>query len=124
MVEKSDKLVANLEENMGFVLDFEKTLAELDPEFLAAFAEMKRVLLDRDRALSRKTKALIHVALSAARRAPGLKTHTARAMRLGATRDEIIEAIEVSFFTFGGPAARYGTETLMELLKEASDTKI
>jgi len=117
-MKKKNSLVDELHKDMGFVMPFEAALAELDPEFLGAFATMKRVLLDREGALSRKTKALIHVSLSAARKAPGLKTHSERAMRLGATREELIEAVEIATFTFGGPAVRYGIETLLELFKE------
>ena len=123
MATESGKLVKELEEHMGFVLPFEKFMAEADPEFLRGFANMKNILLDRDGALPKKTKALIHVALSAARKAPGIKSHTDRAMRLGATKEEIIEAIELSTFTFGGPAIRYGIESLIELIEEKEQQK-
>ena len=123
MATDSEKLVNELQEHMGFVLPFEATLAEADPEFFAGFSQMKKILLDREGALPIKTKALIHIALSAARRATGIKSHISRAMRLGATKEEIIEAMELSTFTFGAPAIKYGIESLNALMKEQDQAK-
>jgi AhpD family alkylhydroperoxidase len=118
MATDSGKLVKELQAHMGFVLPFEATLAEEDPEFLAVFSQMKKILMEREGALPRKTKALIHIALSAARRATGIKSHISRAMRLGATKQEILEAMELSTFTFGAPAIKYGVESLIAVLQE------
>ncbi len=67
----------------------------------------------RDGALSHKTKELMALALGIALRCEGcVVLHTRACVRLGATREEILETIGVAVEMGGGPATIYGAEAL------------
>jgi 4-carboxymuconolactone decarboxylase len=95
-------------------------IAELDPEY---FEKLKGLYVDgtfgRDGALPRKTKELIMVGITCALSRPrGVRLHSERAMALGATPKEVLEAIEVAAIPGGMPGLWLGVETLQEVLKE------
>jgi alkylhydroperoxidase/carboxymuconolactone decarboxylase family protein YurZ len=95
-------------------------IAELDPEY---FAKLKGLYVDgtfgRDGALPRKTKELIMVGITCALSRPrGVRLHSERALALGATPREVLEAVEVAAIPGGMPGLWLGVETLQEILKE------
>jgi 4-carboxymuconolactone decarboxylase len=94
-------------------------IAELDPEY---FEKLKGFYVDgtfgREGALPRKTKELIMVGITCALNRPrGVKLHSERAMALGATPREVLEAVEVAAIPGGLPGLWLGVETLQEILK-------
>ena len=94
-------------------------LAKLDPEY---FEHLKGFYLDgtfgREGALPRKTKELIMVGITCALNRPrGVKVHSERALSLGATPKEVLEAIEVAAIPGGLPGLWLGLETLQEILQ-------
>ncbi|HEX6007811.1 MAG TPA: carboxymuconolactone decarboxylase family protein [Burkholderiales bacterium] len=102
-----------------------EVIARLDPEY---FEKLKGLYVDgtfgRDGALSRKTKELIMVGITCALRAPrGVRIHSQRALSLGATSQEVLEAMEVAAIPGGMPGLWLGVETLQELLEPRSDGK-
>lgn len=95
-------------------------IANLDPEY---FEKLKGLYVDatfgRDGALPRKTKELIMVGITCALRAQrGIRLHSERALKLGATPREVLEAIEVAAIPGGMPGLWFGVETLQAILKE------
>ena len=95
-------------------------IAELDPEY---FEKLKGLYVDgtfgREGALPRKTKELIMVGITCAlSRARGVRLHSERALALGATPREILEAVEVAAIPGGMPGLWLGVETLQDILKE------
>jgi AhpD family alkylhydroperoxidase len=63
----------------------------------------------RDGALSARTKELIMVGISVALRCENcIAKHVSEALRLGATREEILEAVGTAILMSGGPGAAYG----------------
>jgi alkylhydroperoxidase/carboxymuconolactone decarboxylase family protein YurZ len=95
-------------------------IAELDPEY---FAKLKGLYVDgtfgRDGALPRKTKELIMVGITCALSRPrGVRLHSERALALGATPREVLEAVEVAAIPGGMPGLWLGVETLQEILTE------
>lgn len=73
-------------------------IAELDPDY---FEKLKGLYVDgtfgREGALPRKTKELIMVGITCAlSRARGVKLHCERALALGASPREVLEAVEVA----------------------------
>jgi 4-carboxymuconolactone decarboxylase len=73
----------------------------------------------REGALPRKTKELIMVAITCALSRPrGVRLHSERALALGATPREVLEAVEVAAIPGGMPGLWLGVETLHEVLKE------
>jgi 4-carboxymuconolactone decarboxylase len=94
-------------------------IAKLDPEY---FEKLKGIYVDgtfgREGVLPRKTKELIMVGITCALNRPrGVKLHTERALTLGASPREILEAIEVAAIPGGMPGLWLGVETLDEILK-------
>lgn len=94
-------------------------IAKLDPEY---FEKLKGLYVDgtfgREGALPRKTKELIMVGITCALgRARGVLLHSQRALTLGATPREVLEAIEVAAIPGGMPGLWLGVETLEEVLK-------
>jgi alkylhydroperoxidase/carboxymuconolactone decarboxylase family protein YurZ len=99
-----------------------EVIAQLDPEY---FEKLKGLYVDgtfgRDGALTRKTKELIMVGITCAMRAPrGVRIHSERALSLGATAQEVLEAMEVAAIPGGMPGLWLGVETLQELLETRS----
>jgi len=95
-------------------------IAELDPEY---FEKLKGLYVDgtfgREGVLPRKTKELIMVGITCAlSRARGVRLHSERALALGATPREILEAVEVAAIPGGMPGLWLGVETLQDILKE------
>src|SRR3990170_4692380 len=94
-------------------------IAKLDPEY---FEKLKGIYVDgtfgREGALPRKTKALIMVGITCALNRPrGVKLHSERALTLGATPREVLEAVEVAAIPGGMPGLWLGVETLQEILQ-------
>jgi 4-carboxymuconolactone decarboxylase len=94
-------------------------IAKLDPEY---FEKLKGLYVDgtfgREGALPRKTKELIMVGITCALNRPrGVRLHSERALHLGASPREVLEAIEVAAIPGGMPGLWLGVETLQEILK-------
>ena len=94
-------------------------IAKIDPEYLE---QLKGIYVDgtfgREGALPRKTKELIMVGITCALNRPrGVKLHSERALILGATPREVLEAVEVAAIPGGMPGLWLGVETLQEILK-------
>ena len=96
-----------------------EVIAKLDPEY---FEKLKGLYVDatfgRDGALPRKTKELIMVGIACAIRAQrGIRIHSERALTLGASPREVLEAMEVAAIPGGMPGLWFGVETLQEILE-------
>ncbi|TAL82125.1 MAG: carboxymuconolactone decarboxylase family protein [Candidimonas sp.] len=73
-------------------------LIELDPEFLERFLAF-RAVPQRKGPLEQKYKELIFIAINAATthlHGPGVRRHIQNALRAGATKEEILEVIELT----------------------------
>jgi 4-carboxymuconolactone decarboxylase len=96
-----------------------EAIAKLDPEY---FEKLKGLYVDgtfgRDGVLPRKTKELIMIGITCALNRPrGVRLHSERALTLGATPREVLEAVEVAAIPGGMPGLWLGVETLQEILK-------
>ena len=94
-------------------------VAKLDPEY---FEKLKGLYVDgtfgREGALTRKTKELIMVGITCALRVQrGIRIHSERALTLGATPQEVVEAMEVAAIPGGMPGLWLGVETLQSILE-------
>lgn len=108
---------AMCDEMGGFAPDTLKSIKELNPEFLENLHVMDKFMTE-DRALDRKTKRLIALACVAVRMCDGCIYPQAKvAKNYGATKEEILEAIQVAVLTGGVPcwsAAKKGIAELFE----------
>src|SRR3989337_3579277 len=94
-------------------------IAKLDPEY---FEKLKGLYVDgtfgREGTLPRKTKELIMVGITCALRLQrGVRIHSERALTLGASPREVLEAMEVAAIPGGMPGLWLGVETLQDILK-------
>ena len=94
-------------------------IAKLDPEY---FEKLKGLYVDgtfgREGALPRKTKELIMIGITCAlNRSRGVRLHCERALALGASPREVLEAVEVAAIPGGMPGLWLGVETLQDILK-------
>jgi len=94
-------------------------IAQMDPEY---FDKLKGIYVDatfgRDGALPRKTKELIMVGICCALLRPrGIRLHSERALTLGATPKEVMEAMETAAIPGGMPGLWAGVETLQDILQ-------
>lgn len=105
---------------MGAVNHAYELIARLDPEYAK---HLKGLFVDgtfaREGALERKTKELIMVGITCALNRPrGVRLHIERALKLGATPREVLEAVEVAAIPGGMPGLWMGSETLQEVLEK------
>jgi 4-carboxymuconolactone decarboxylase len=96
-----------------------EVIARLDPEY---FEKLKGLYVDgtfgREGALPQRTKELIMVGICCALLRPrGIRVHSERALKLGASPKEVLEAMEVAAIPGGMPGLWAGVETLQEILK-------
>jgi alkylhydroperoxidase/carboxymuconolactone decarboxylase family protein YurZ len=92
-----------------------KIFEKLDSE-LFKLLESNRAFTFEDGALSRKSKLLIALALDAAKgTASGVKSLTQLAMQVGASIEEIIEALRVAYFVSGVGCIYTAAEVFREL---------
>lgn len=106
--------------SMGVVNKAYEIVARLDPEYAN---HLKGIYVDatfgRQGALPRKTKELIMVGITCALNRPrGVRLHSERALKLGATPREVLEAVEVAAIPGGMPGLWLGAETLHAILEE------
>lgn len=107
------KTLQDFNEGMG-------KLARAIPKVIKGFHEMHGAVVN-DGALSAKEKELISVGIAVSARCHYCITlHINKALELGATREEIAEAIGVAILMGGGPAMTYATEA-MNILEQLAN---
>jgi len=126
--EKTEKRIQNLKEAMkkerGYVLPEWAYIAEKDVDFMEAYNNLYEKGLKDGKALPAKTRELIAIALLAYR---GLNNavyeHAKRALRLGATKQELLEAIETTIVPGGAPTFSVGLQALVRIEEEEKKGK-
>ena len=113
----AEELVRHIQEHRGYVYPYQEFLAKEDPEFLEAQYRMYEIIR-RPRALPQQYKELLFVIVSVAKlHEPGMRTHITKALKLGATKEELIETMEVADVLCGGHSKVSGFRVLMEVLE-------
>lgn len=96
--------------------DISTSLAKLRaeaPEMMKGFGDLA-VAATKDGALDKKTKELIALALGVAARCDGcLGFHTQALIKLGATKQEIVETLGMATYMGGGPSLMYAADALI-----------
>ena len=89
-----------------------KTLRKDIPDTMAAFSTMAQAA-SRDGALDKKTKELIALALGVAAHCDGcIGFHSEALIRLGASRQEVEEALGMAVYMGGGPSLMYAADAM------------
>jgi AhpD family alkylhydroperoxidase len=95
-----------------------KALAAQIPKVMTALSGLHSEVV-KDGALSAKTKELMMVAIAVSLRCEYcLWKHVPEAVKLGATREEILEAVSTAIVMAGGPAVAYGSVVVLRILDE------
>lgn len=95
-----------------------KVMATQLPGVMNAFSELQSEVF-KDGALSARTQAIMMVGISVALRCEYcISKQVSEAVRLGATRGEIMEAVSTAILMAGGPAIAYGSAVVLKNLDE------
>jgi 4-carboxymuconolactone decarboxylase len=96
MENQKEKLLEEIKQKRGYVLDFHKLLAEEDPEFLRCYETMIDGSYAKHGVLGKKIKEFILIAVLTALRADNkhISVHIKQAVEAGATKTEVLEILE------------------------------
>jgi len=117
---KKEKRIQNLIETMkkerGYLPAQWAYLAERDVDFMEAYNSLYNRGLTDGTALPAKTRELIAIAILAYRGlTDAVYDHCKRALKLGATEEELLEAIETMIIPGGAPTFATGLQALMRI---------
>lgn len=118
------KLLAAMEKERGYVSLAKNYVATVDPDFMEAYNNLYNNGLRSGKALLVKYRELAAIAILAYRtRDNGVYEHMKRALRHGATHQELLEAIETTIIPGGGPTFDSGIRALMRIMEEEKAQK-
>ncbi|MDD1676470.1 MAG: carboxymuconolactone decarboxylase family protein [Methanomicrobiales archaeon] len=113
----ADKEQNALEEKIGKIPKFFRGLQVSGPEMYDTVMKLDQTIW-ADGAISKQTKKLIAIAIAAALRDQhAVHAQLAGAAKLGVTKEEVEEALRVTFLLSGMPAYVYGKAALDEIMK-------
>jgi alkylhydroperoxidase/carboxymuconolactone decarboxylase family protein YurZ len=96
-------------------------LAREDPDYAAARQPISALSVGEGKALSIKYREMVIIGILAFRgRDEGVVAHMRRAVEHGATRRELLEAIQAAAVPGGGPTLSSGVQGLMQLEAEGA----
>jgi len=126
MTDEKKKRIQNLKDAMkkerGYVLPQWEYVTDRDVDFMEAYNNLYNRGLTDGKALPVKTRELIAIALLAYRGlGDDVYNHMKRALKFGATKEELLEAVETSIVPGGAPTFSIGLKALMRL--EEDDKK-
>lgn len=115
--DRAESLIARMKEARGYIYPEWEFAARQDPEFVETYNRMYELGLGEGRHVSAKVREFVAIALLAFRggNPAGVVTHMQRAIRLGATREELFEILETCLVPGGAPTFFRGLSALMEL---------
>lgn len=91
---------------------FSREYRKSSPDILDGFMTMYKASM-KEGALSNKVKEMMALSIGIAARCDGcIASHVKASLRAGATREELIETIDVAVMMGGGPSVIYGTQAL------------
>lgn len=97
---------------IGDISAYTKELRGLIPDVMNGFSSMAKAATET-KVLDEKTKELIALALGVAAHCDGcLGFHTKALVRLGATREEVAEALGMAVYMGGGPSLMYAADAM------------
>ena len=121
MNERSKRLLDDMLKKRGYIYPPYQLLAEMDPDFLETYDKLYELVMPRERIFPEKIKELFYIVAIVSRNPSdneALKNHIKRALNKGAKKEEIVEALQCTFFPGGALSLLYGLRVLMEVLEE------
>lgn len=115
---EQQEYIDNLLKTRGYLLDFHKVLAAEDFELLKAYNEFIDAEYNKKRTLDAKTKEIIYiVALTSAKASvEQIKLHIKLALEYGASKKELLEALELCIPAASVPAFMIGFEAWKQVV--------
>jgi alkylhydroperoxidase/carboxymuconolactone decarboxylase family protein YurZ len=115
--ERAEALIARMKQARGYIYPEWEFAAREDPEFVEAYNRIYELGLGEGRHVSAKVREFVAIALLAYRGSEkaALLAHMYRAMRLGASREELFEVLESCMVPGGAPTFHRGLSALLEL---------
>ncbi|UVA82035.1 carboxymuconolactone decarboxylase family protein [Pandoraea commovens] len=105
-------MMSNWPEALSHLKKAAGTLAQVNPPVVKAFQALNQSL-DQGTALDAKTRELIALAVAVTTRCEGcISSHAAAAQKLGASREEVAEALGTAIALNAGAAFVYSTKAL------------
>ena len=114
---RANALIARMTEARGYIYPEWEFAARQDPDFVETYNRIYELSLGEGRHVSAKVREFVAIAVLAFRGAEraGLVAHMKRAIRLGATREELFEVLETCLVPGGAPTFHRGLSALMEV---------
>src|SRR5881398_136825 len=115
--QRADALIAKMKAARGYIYPEWEYAAQQDPEFVETYNRIYELALGEGRHVSAKVREFVAIALLAFRGADreGLVAHMRRAIRLGATKEELFEVLEATLVPGGAPTFHRGLNALLEV---------
>jgi alkylhydroperoxidase/carboxymuconolactone decarboxylase family protein YurZ len=119
---RADALIAKMKAARGYIYPEWEFAARQDPEFVETYNRIYELGLGEGKHISAKVREFIAIALLAFRGSDraALVAHMQRAMRFGATREEIFEVLETCLIPGGAPTFHRGLSALMEVKSDGA----
>jgi len=116
---RREAIVRRGEKRRGFVPYWLRVMADVDVDFLEAYERIYELTAVRKSRLPAKFREMIVcAAVAIGGYQPGLKDHIRRALRLGATKEELVEVFQSAYFHTGALTLVHGMIGLIDVLKE------
>jgi len=115
--QRADALIARMKKARGYIYPEWEFAAREDPDFVEAYNRIYELGLGEGRHVSVKVREFIAIALLAYRGSDkaALVAHMQRAMRFGATREELFEVLETCMVPGGAPTFHRGLSALLDV---------
>ena len=115
--ERAEALVERMKGARGYVYPEWEFAVRQDPDFMEAYNGMFELALGEGRHVSAKVREFVTIGLLAFRGVDrhALVVHMERAIRLGATREELFEVLEACVVPGGAVTFHRGLSALMEV---------
>jgi AhpD family alkylhydroperoxidase len=108
---------------IGDISAYTAELRKAEPDTMAGFHQMAKGAC-QEKALDKKTKELIAMAIGVALRCDGcIAFHAKTLVDLGVSREELTEALGMSIYMGGGPSLMYAADALRAYDQFAEDRK-
>ena len=114
---QSEQLIARMQAARGYIYPEWELAARMDPEFTEAYNRLYELGLGEGQHVSAKVREFVVIGLLAFRGADrdGLVAHMRRAIRLGATKEELFEVLEATLVPGGAPTFHRGLNALLDI---------
>ena len=118
------EFIETMRRERGYLPPSYPYIAAKDIEFLEAYDNLYKQALSDGKALSAKVREFVAIGILAYRgNDAACYNHVKRALRLGATKQEVLEAIEATIVPGGTPTFGAGLRALMRVEEEEKKEK-